>query len=392
MIVEFPGSAHRGVVELLEDSQSRAFLDMVREHWQMLADRLGIPNNSELFYRFKVEGNHGVQLDELAVEMPTALSSIKKAAVELESQIGSGLSDLDKLGTNVTLNFEGIGDIRPSLLAELKEGGYKMVFVLNRDVPISGIDDLLKYVDGNRADVLSAIKGGNVPTTKLKGANAQHYFGKSDVEVAIKEIEVYTVDGNGNLVGNEIKVLSDEVADIPSLVAKWDNITVIEAKSIYSKLSKTDALGSKTVVSQTEILAEINSSSSLVNPYNFAYSIDNIVLSQEALFVRVHNSWNPNRPWLVAVEDFQKFTSQDDMIKKLALPILDNSGNIVKPTQISIVKVPAGTKVRKSVARPQDWPGQGHQSGGSIQFEIRDNPAIPRSWFKPMGSVSDYLN
>jgi hypothetical protein len=180
--------------------------------------------------------------------------------------------------------------------------------------------------------------------------------------------------------------------DIPSLIANWDNLTITEAKSLYSKLSKTDALGSKTVVSQSEILAEINASSSLVNPYNFAHSIDDIVLSQEALFVRVHNSWNPNRPWLISVEDFQKFTSQDDMINKLALPILDNSGNIVKAAQISIVKVPAGTKVRKSVARPQDWPGQAHQPGGAVQFEIRNNPAIPQSWFRPMGDVSDYLN
>ncbi|AWX44284.1 hypothetical protein HME9304_01284 [Flagellimonas maritima] len=91
--------------------------------------------------------------------------------------------------------------------------------------------------------------------------------------------------------------VADAVDDIPSLIAKWDNLTVTEAKSLYSKLSKTDLLGSKTVVSQSEILAEINASSSLVNPYNFAHSIDDIVLSQEALFVRVHNSWNPNRPW-----------------------------------------------------------------------------------------------
>jgi hypothetical protein len=59
---------------------------------------------------------------------------------------------------------------------------------------------------------------------------------------------------------------------------------------------------------------------------------------------------------------------------------------------MSIVKLPFGTKVRQSVARPQDWPGQGHQPGGAMQFEIRDNSAIPKSWFKPMGNVSDYLN
>lgn len=79
------------------------------------------------------------------------------------------------------------------------------------------------------------------------------------------------------------------------------------------------------------------------------------------------------------------------MIKKLALPILDNTGNIVKPIEISIVKLPVGTKVRQSVARPQDWPGQGHQPGGAIQFEIREQQA-KIEWFKKIGNLSDYLN
>ena len=66
------------------------------------------------------------------------------------------------------------------------------------------------------------------------------------------------------------------------------------------------------------------------------------------------------------------------MINKLALPILDDAGNVIKPTELSLVKLPSGTKVRKSIARPQDWPGLGHQSGGSIQYEIIDNQVIPK--------------
>lgn len=53
--------------------------------------------------------------------------------------------------------------------------------------------------------------------------------------------------------------------------------------------------------------------------------------------------------------------------------------------------VTVGTKIRRSVARPQDWPGQGHQPGGSVQFEIREQSA-KIEWFKSMGNVSDYLN
>lgn len=180
--------------------------------------------------------------------------------------------------------------------------------------------------------------------------------------------------------------------NIPTLLAKWDNLTIAEAKSLYTQLAKTEIKGSKLAVTQSSILAEIKASNSLVNPYNFAHSIDDIVLSQDALFVRVHSSWNQNTPWLISVEEFRAFSSQDDMIKKLAVPILDKTGSVVKPVEISIVKLPVGTKVRQSVARPQDWPGQAHQPGGAVQFEIREQQAIPKSWFKPMGNVSDYLN
>ena len=188
------------------------------------------------------------------------------------------------------------------------------------------------------------------------------------------------------------KLIVSGAGSISELLAKFNNLTITEAKNLYSQLIKSEIIGSKTAVTQSTILAEINASNTLVNPYNFAHSIDDIILNQEALFVRVHNSWNPNRPWLISIEEFRTFTNQDAMIKKLALPILNNTGQVVKPVEISIVKLPVGTKVRKSVARPQDWPGQAHQPGGAIQFEIRDNPKIDEFWFKPMGKISDYLN
>jgi hypothetical protein len=37
-------------------------------------------------------------------------------------------------------------------------------------------------------------------------------------------------------------------------------------------------------------------------------------------------------------------------------------------------------------------PGLAHQPGGAVQFEIRENPVMPKSWFKPLGNISDYLN
>ena len=204
---------------------------------------------------------------------------------------------------------------------------------------------------------------------------------KKSVEEVVAEIK--KVGGYG--------VWVDVVNDISSIIAKWDNLTIQDTKNLYNSISKTDILGSVTTITHSKILSEINKKSSLVNPYSFAHSIEDILLSKEALFIRTHNSWNPNRSWLITIEEFRKFTSQDDMIKKLALPILDNNGNIVIPSQISLVKIPIGTKIRKSVVRPQDWPGQAHQPGGAIQFEIRDYQTIPKNWFKPIGNISDYL-
>ena len=298
--------------------------------------------------------------DIFIVKIPTALSSIKKAAVELESQIGSGLSDLDKLGTNVTLNFEGIGDIRPSLLAELKEGGYKMVFVLNRDVPINGIDDLLKYVDGNRADVLSAIKGGNVPTTKLKGANAQHYFGKSDVEVAIKEIEVYTVDGNGNLVGNEIKVLSDAGskwlhnlepllgAGSITKIQKWLNEGLDATKvrqaftNAFNKNKFFNNLDNAKSIQHRKVLTDDYNVSGITQGNYLTNSVDNI-----------NNDIIRN----VVNKEIKMYKSQASTFVKNASLQIRNSIEIVEDlgNGIQLIKVKSGTKMYRIFDGYKPW-------------------------------------
>jgi hypothetical protein len=142
--------------------------------------------------------------------------------------------------------------------------------------------------------------------------------------------------------------------------------------------------------SQTRASREIRTRG-ITNPYNFAYNIEDFKLSQEALFVRVHNINNPNRPWLIAIEDFKGFTSMDDMVKKLALPVVEDGGSVINPTKLSFARLPIGTKIRKSVARPQDWPGYGHLPGGAVQFEILENTNIPRSWFTPIDDLTNYL-
>jgi len=194
-----------------------------------------------------------------------------------------------------------------------------------------------------------------------------------------------------------VTTAGDELANA---LRNWDNLTLSEVKTIYSKISYSEIVGSKIVKKQDEILQELEmlwesqrnaGRSFTINPYSFIDEIADYSLTKEALFVRVHSLNNPNRPWLIAIEDFKKFTSQNDMISKLALPILGDGGKIIKPTELSIVKLPVGTKIRRSIARPQDWPGLGHQSGGAVQFEIRDNLNIPPDWFKNIGKISDYL-
>lgn len=65
----------------------------------------------------------------------------------------------------------------------------------------------------------------------------------------------------------------------------------------------------------------------------------------------------------------KKWIEWKNYFKKTALPLVDQKGNIIFFNKLALVRVPKGTTIRKSVARPQDWGGQGHLPGGAIQFE-----------------------
>ena len=72
--------------------------------------------------------------------------------------------------------------------------------------------------------------------------------------------------------------------------------------------------------------------------------------------------------------------------------IIDNSGKIVYPDKLTLVRVPKGTTIRKSIARPQDWGGQGHLPGGAIQYEIRDfDWKTMGDWFQELGLINNYI-
>jgi hypothetical protein len=184
--------------------------------------------------------------------------------------------------------------------------------------------------------------------------------------------------------------LLNGAGDIPALLAKWDNLTIAEAKSLYTQLTKTEIQGSKVVRNQAEILQDIQQIG-ITNPYNFAHPIEDFTLTKDVFFVRAYNQ-NKTGRWLISIDDVDDFTSVDDFIKKTALPVVDDYGNVLKSDKMVIVKVPSGTTIRKSVARPQDWGGQGHLPGGATQYEIINfNWQTMSNWYKDMGAISDFI-
>jgi hypothetical protein len=194
--------------------------------------------------------------------------------------------------------------------------------------------------------------------------------------------------------GNTLIELGEGAAKggLDDILKRFNSLTQPELKSLYIQLAKTEVQGTSTIVNQADVLAEILANKSLINPYSFSHQIEDIILTQDAIFVRAYNQSSVGK-WMVSIEDMKSFTSVDDFINKTALPIVESgTGNLVRPTNVSIVKIPQGTVIRKSVARPQDWGGQGHLSGGNLQYEIRNfNYNMMKEWYKDLGNISDYL-
>jgi hypothetical protein len=70
-------------------------------------------------------------------------------------------------------------------------------------------------------------------------------------------------------------------------------------------------------------------------------------------------------------------------MEKLALP--------TKPTRVSLVEIPANTKLRKSIAGSQEWSNGLKQSGGGMQYELNTVGKPPIEWFEDMISMDDFL-
>ena len=190
----------------------------------------------------------------------------------------------------------------------------------------------------------------------------------------------------------------DKIDDIASLVSKWDDLSREEVITLYKKLSATIITPlSKKSVTQKEVLKELesvwktDSGKNFVNPYSFIDKIEDIILKEDAIFIRAFSEYETGR-WMLSLEEFRTLKSTEDLVKKTALPLIDNSGKIVYTDKLTLVRVPKGTTIRKSIARPQDWGGQGHLPGGAIQYEIRDfDWKTMGDWFQELGPINNYI-
>lgn len=155
-------------------------------------------------------------------------NTIKDAASTIKFNGISDPNPVKNLGANISLDFEGFKGIQSTLLAELEDGTYRMVFVVDKNVIINSIDDFLPHASANRKAILNAIKAGNIPKVTMKGGNATKYFNKTDIEITIKDIEVHTIDGNGNIVKNRIRELANAVGKLETLI---DDAVLVVAKN-----------------------------------------------------------------------------------------------------------------------------------------------------------------
>lgn len=208
----------------------------------------------------------------------------------------------------------------------------------------------------------------------------------------------YTTNVKSKLSGEQVAFIENELGitvragdNISTLIARWDNLTITEAKSLYNQLARTDIIGSKAIRTQSDILTEVKQRG-ITNPYSFTYAIEDYTLTKDVFFVRCYTGERKIGRWLIAIDDMPSFSSVDDFIKRTALPVIESTGDLSKPSKVVLIKIPSGTKIRKSIARPQDWGGYGHLPGGATQYEILDFEfESMRNWFKDIGNINEFI-
>lgn len=136
--------------------------------------------------------------------------TLKDAAIETDVLIKEGASQLfadgvsrsiTKQGANVSIDFTIEGQdvkIYATLLEELSDGSYRIVFV-NTAKNVSGsVDQFLKTTTSGRKNIINALKNGSTPFTPVaKGANAGK-LGIDGKTINITEVQLRTQKGDGN--------------------------------------------------------------------------------------------------------------------------------------------------------------------------------------------------
>ena len=106
-------------------------------------------------------------------------------------------------------------------------------------------------------------------------------------------------------------------------------------------------------------------------PYKPGTQVTEFTVKSDDVFVRVHNVENPNRPWMMRKEAVEGLTAEQ-IQRKYSLPS--------KPSYISEVHVPAGTRMRTGKVEP-NFEIQGGGGSGATQYEWL-NTRVPKTAIK----------
>ena len=297
-----------------------------------------------------------------------ALAEVVGAVGDIGVNVSQHIDPNSSLGQVVNSYNLAMGVIG---IKNLGQAGYKFA----KNLP-QATKNLLQKNGSLRAKLISYYQKWQTEVAQLDNSS------QAEKQLVEKQAEVWKALGFEN-----------KIDDIASLVSKWDDLSREEILRLYNSLSKTNIVSSsEKVINQRMILDELNSiGNNFINPYSFTDEIIDIVLKEDAIFIRAFSEYQTGR-WMLSLEEFKKINSVEELVKKTALPLVDQKGNIIFPNKLALVRVPKGTTIRKSVARPQDWGGQGHLPGGAIQFEIRDfNWKTMENWFKPIGKIEQFI-
>ncbi|QLE00391.1 hypothetical protein HX109_02015 [Galbibacter sp. BG1] len=223
----------KGYREILNDTGVEG-LKAFKDYLDEIKDAFDINDKRLIGIKLDVEAKYAENVKQSIPDY--SLANLTKDVIsDIEFQRINFNSGTKNVGVNVELFFPGQnGNIRPTILTELPDGSYKMVFVVNKNVPINSIDDFINNtnITENIKKILPAFQ----PNTKavLKGENAQKFFGKQNVEVNIKGVEVYTVDPEGNPVRNELEV-GVKAVDYADITNFYSINRAIESKNLVQK-------------------------------------------------------------------------------------------------------------------------------------------------------------